>query len=581
MAKIKTLPNNIVQLIAAGEVIDSLGAVVRELAENAIDANATRISIEIYPNLWKIRVVDNGCGMDCADLELCATPHSTSKIGDRQDLAKITSLGFRGEALYSIAQVANLSIASCTADAVGYILNAHQDNISTAIPYPMSTGSIVIVENLFANFPVRRQALPSLTQQLKSIQKIIYNLALCYPQITWKITQDNHPWLEISEGKNALDILPQLLKSITPNDLIYREFCHGELDLLPEKSSVELVMGLPDRCHRHQPDWLKVAVNHRVVKFPILENTIIKAFFRTLPRDRHPVCFIHLHVPLEQIDWHRHPAKSEIYLQHQDQWQQIIQEAIAKSLQLSEANLPKLANQRVLNLIQVAEQKSEYLLNKEVVNSQKKAKETIQEITQKNIQQTSALIPKLAILKIIGQSRNTYILVEHNTGIWLVEQHIAEERAIYEELQTAWQIVAAPVPIILDHLTPKQLEQLTENLGLNIENFGENLWKINTIPAALVDSLELKQTLLELADGGDLATAQAAIACRHAVKNGTPLTQVQMVDIIQRWQQTKNPHTCPHGRPIFLSLEETSLYRFFRRHWVLGTSHGITEKPTP
>ena len=567
MAKIKPLPNDVVQLIAAGEVIDSLGAVVRELAENAIDAGATRIGIEINLNLWKIRVTDNGHGMDLEDLELCATPHSTSKIGDRRDLAHIASLGFRGEALYSIALVANLNIASCTAGDTGYLLKAYQDDISTASLHPMSVGSIVTVDRLFENFPVRRNALPSLSQQLKTIQQIIHHLALCYPHITWQVSKNNQPWFQVAAGETAIDVLPQLLKVIAPNDLVDRRFTTAELGLLEEDCALELVVGLPDRCHRHQPDWLKLAVNGRVVKFPILENTIIKAFYRTLPRDRHPVCFAHLRLPPHQIDWNRHPAKSEIYLQHQDFWQEIIKTAIAKTLRLSDANLPKLENQRVLDLMIAAEPKAEYSVEPQ---TQAIAEPEKQHPTTKNLD-----------LRIIGQSRNTYILVEHDAGLWMVEQHIAHERFLFEQLQHQWQLIPAPSPVILGNLTAKQLEQLTDNLGLTLEPFGTNLWKITTIPAALQTYPDLEAALLELADGGDLGTAQAAIACRTAVKNGTPLTQQQMEEIIGQWQNTQNPHTCPHGRPIYLSLEETSLYRFFRRHWVLGKSHGITEIKSP
>lgn len=566
MPKIKALPHDVVQLIAAGEVIDSLGAVVRELAENAIDAGATRIGIEINPKLWKIRVTDNGHGMDRADLLLCATPHSTSKIGDRHDLAHISSLGFRGEALYSIAQVAKLTVSSCTKGEIGYCLTAYQNEISEAIVQPMSVGTMVTVADLFANFPVRRNALPSMAQQLKTIQQIIYHLALCCPEITWQVTQNDQPWLQISEGKNASEILPQLLKSISKNDLIFREFQTREFDLADktefQESFFDLVLGLPDRCHRHQPDWIKLAINGRVVKFPVLENAIIKAFYRTLPRDRQPICFIHLHLPPEHIDWNRHPAKNEIYLQYQDLWQEIIQQAIARSLQFSEASLPKLENQRVLNLIQVAEKKGSYFVDQ--------ASNQGLEIVEK-----TPTVP----LKVVGQARNTYILVEHPDGIWLVEQHIADERVRYEELQKNWQIVNGDRPIILSNLTPKQIEQLSEHLGLEVEPFGDNLWRVNTIPKALQHSEDLEATLVELSLGGDLGAAQAAIACRTAIKNGTMLDYTTMQNIINRWQQTQNPHTCPHGRPIYLSLEETSLYRFFRRHWVLGKSHGITEQP--
>ncbi len=565
MANIKQLPNDVIQLIAAGEVIDSLAAVVRELAENAIDARATRINIDIQPQRWQIRVVDNGQGMDLEDLQQCALPHRTSKIGDRQDLAHIKSLGFRGEALHSIAQVAKLTIASCQPNQQGHQLAAHQDNVSDPVLQPMAAGTMVTVTDIFQNFPVRRHALPAIAQQLKTTQQIIYHLALCHPQMTWQVTQNNQPWFAIGAGKNAQDILPQLLKSINIQDLIYQYYQASEF-LVENQSSfsqshLELVVGLPDRCHRHQADWLKLGINGRIVRFPTLEQAITKAFARTLPRDRHPVCFVHLHVPPEQIDWNRHPAKSEIYLQNQALWQEIIPKAIAKSLSFSETSLPRVENQRVLNLIQAAEKSENYSLK----SSKKQA-----EIAPQNPLQKS--------LKVIGQARNTYILVEHPEGIWLVEQHIADERAIYEDLHKNWQLISLPQPILLNDLSPKQIEQLTENIGLELEAFGENIWRVNTIPSALQDNTDLEAALLELSLGGDLEAAQVAIACRTAVRNGTPLDFLAMQTIIDRWQRCQNPSTCPHGRPIYLALEETSLYRFFRRHWVLGKSHGITEK---
>ncbi|WP_030005897.1 DNA mismatch repair endonuclease MutL [Picosynechococcus sp. NKBG042902] len=565
MANIKQLPNDVIQLIAAGEVIDSLAAVVRELAENAIDAGATRINIDIQPQRWQIRVVDNGQGMDLEDLQQCALPHRTSKIGDRQDLAHIKSLGFRGEALHSIAQVAKLTIASCQDRQPGYQLTVQQNHFSEPLLKPMAVGTMVTVTDIFQNFPVRRHALPAIAQQLKTAQQIIYHLALCQPQITWQVTQNNQPWFAISAGKNAQDILPQLLKSINIQDLIYR--CYQAADFLTEyqpsfvTSYLELILGLPDRCHRHQADWLKLGINGRIVRFSALEQVMMKAFSRTLPRDRHPVCFVHLHVPPEQIDWNRHPAKSEIYLQNQALWQEVIPKAIAKSLSFSEVSLPRIENQRILNLIQAAEKSENYSL---------KSLEKQTDISSEN--------PLKKSLKVIGQARNTYILVEHTEGIWLVEQHIADERAIYEDLHKNWQLVSLSQPILLNHLSPKQIEQLTENIGLELEVFGENIWRVNTIPSALQDNPDLEAALLELSLGGDLDAAQVAIACRTAVRNGTPLDFPTMQTIIDRWQRCKNPSTCPHGRPIYLALEETSLYRFFRRHWVLGKSHGITEK---
>lgn len=546
---IQVLPQDVIDLIAAGEVIDSLGAVVRELVENAIDAGADRITIDISPQNWRIQVSDNGRGMSREDLQLCSYAHSTSKIRQRDDLWQITSLGFRGEALHSIAQVARLRVASRHDDDLGcYCLYNHQgepDNLETI---PIAIGTIVTVENLFGNFPVRRQALPSINKQLKDIQTLIHNFALCHPQITWQVFQDHQDWLRISPGKDASQILPQLVKSLHFNDLAFLK-----LDLTTpdaELAQIELVIGLPDRISRHQPDWVKIAVNGRMVRSSELEQAIFQAFARTVPKDRYPVCFLHLHLNPRSIDWNRHPAKAEIYLHNLIFWQEQIISAIDKALGLNPEHIPEKAqNQRVSQILKAAEEKSTYIIG------EKSPKNRLE-------------------LKALAQIHQTYIVAEHPNGLWLVEQHIAHERVLYERLEDNWEIVPLDTPIILNQLTTRQVEQL-QRLGLEVASFGDRSWAIRSIPVLLKEREDRADALLELSLGGDLQTAQVATACRSAIRNGTALSLEEMQNLLDDWQNTRNPRTCPHGRPIYLSLEETSLARFFRRHWVIGKSHGI------
>lgn len=289
---IQVLPAEVVDLIAAGEVIDSLSAVVRELVENALDAGATRISVSLLPSLWQVQVSDNGKGMTLEDLRVCAAPHSTSKICTSQDLWNITSLGFRGEALHSISQVSELAICSRLSgrlDAVGWRIGYQKGKVIEEEAIAIASGTIVTVTNLFSSLPVRRRGLPPVNQQLKAIQKLIQYIALAHPTITWQVKQNNQPWFHISPGVNSRHILPQFLRKITTGDLRYfREFGDGE-------SSLELVLGLPDRAHRYKPDWVKVAVNGRVIRNQELEQAMISGMSRTLPRDRFPIAFLHLH----------------------------------------------------------------------------------------------------------------------------------------------------------------------------------------------------------------------------------------------------------------------------------------------
>ncbi|MBD2328790.1 DNA mismatch repair endonuclease MutL [Alkalinema sp. FACHB-956] len=580
---IRSLPSDVINLIAAGEVIDSLAAVVRELAENAIDAGATRITITLWPEQWRVRVADNGRGMALADLQQAAAPHSTSKIHDRDDLGQIQTLGFRGEALHSLAQLSRLEILSCPAETNQDTSQGHRvlydglGQVQQGEAIAIAPGTIVTIEDLFGNWPARRQSLPILSQQLRTIQQTIYHIALSHPHITWQVYQGDREWITLWSGKNFQTMLPQILPQIRPEDLRYTcqqitelpeddnasdSLTVGDRDAvalapeLPDSSpkviSVELLLGLPDRCHRHRPDWMKVAINGRFVKSPELENTLFASLRRTVPRDRYPICLVHLHVPAQWIDWNRHPAKEEIYLQHLEQCQQWVNQAIEQVLKLDGENTS--ASSRTQGVMKAAELAGNYAVNRRV-----------------NLTESG---PNTLNLKAIAQVHNMYILAEHATGLWLIEQHIAHERVLFEQLCDRWQLVDLEPPVILKQLTIGQVEQL-QHIGMMVEEFGEDLWAVRHAPALLSERDDLADALWELSLGSSLETAQVATACRSAIRNGMPLTLVEMQMLINQWQQTRNPNTCPHGRPIYLSLEESALSRFFRRHWVIGKSHGL------
>lgn len=585
--EIQVLPDEVIDLIAAGEVIDSMAAVVRELVENAIDAGANRISVDLNPELWQIRVMDNGRGMSLADLKLCTQPHSTSKIRTQQDLWWIASLGFRGEALHSIAQVADLDICSRAKKPLSS--SGWKITYREGIPEPESVvaiapGTMVTVANLFAKIPVRRRGLPPITQQLKAIQKLIQHVALCHPQITWQVRQNHRPWFKISPGATIVDILPQFLRRISSSDLRHLQqevatpiFAEQTAALLQraiepqtatvshprsllKRSQIELIVGLPDRCHRHRADWVKIAVNHRFVRLPELEQTILNSLAQTLPRNRHPVCLLHLHTCPSQIDWNRHPAKTEIYLHSLVYWQAEVSKAIAQILKLNTASLPAaVGDRRVGKMLRVAEAASKkYHIDRELVKVENQADSQIGSLK----------------LKAVAQANKTYIVAEHSSGVWLVEQHIAHERVLYEQLQQHWELVPLKTSITLEHLKHRQLQQL-QQLEIEVELFGENIWAVRNVPKILAERDDCADALIELSWGGDLRSAQVATACRSAIRNGTKLSLPEMQNLLDLWQATRNPRTCPHGRPIYLSLEESSLSRFFRRHWVIGKSHGI------
>lgn len=583
---IHLLPVDVIHLIAAGEVIDSLGAVVRELCENAIDAGASRITVSLFPDKWRIRVADNGIGIELADLQQAATAHSTSKIHDRSDLFRITSLGFRGEALHSLAQLAKLEIYSRSRHSCDgwHLVYNHQGEVVHQQEVAIAPGTAIDVEDLFGDWEARREGLPNLNHQLRQVQTVIHHLALCHPHVNWTTEQQHRPWFQIIASKTTQQIIPQLLPKVRAGDLQYvelkvplvesedtpvseRQKLQANQTYLPiaaldksqtlNQSQIQLTLGLPDRCHRHRLDWVKVAVNGRIVRAPELEQTILSGLARTLPRDRYPVCFLHLQIPPHYIDWNRHPAKVEIYLQQVEYWQAQVLQALDRALNFQTEQIDEDLTQtsRIGKLLTVAEQQGAYQIpHRAIVNEGEGL--------------------GLLELRAVGQVRNTYIIAEHPDGLWLVEQHIAHERVLYEQITTAWQLLPLEPPIILSHLSERQIEQL-QQIEITVDPFGEGLWAIRTAPAPLLMREDIAAAITELSLGADLQAAQVAVACRCAIRNGTPLSLPEMQSLLDRWQRTRNPRTCPHGRPIYLSFKESSLARSFRRHWVIGKSHGI------
>ena len=539
--------------MAAGEVIDSPASVVRELMENSIDAKATRITVSIWIDQWKIQVTDNGSGISFENLKIIAKPHCTSKILYSDDLSKINTLGFRGEALHSMTQVADLELFSSTQDLLTEVRSGWHAVYSNALRDPelqevaIAPGTTVQVNNLFRTWESRRTSGQTLKQHLKKIQQCIHDIALAHPHLTIQVNQDDREWFVLSTAATLTMRLLQVLPTGEKTD--FREV---------KTDRLHLVVGLPDRISRRQSDWMRVAINGRFVDCPELLSTITHHLRRMLPRDRYPIAIAHLTLPPDNLDWNRHPAKQTLYLQHLDSWQTLLGHGIEEALYLDLNQ----SSTRATSFIKAAEQRSGYSTSRSINPDS----------TQPNTAQSLKKLPHGLIA--IAQVRNTYILAEHGGGMYLIEQHIAHERVLYEQICLRWQLVPVKETVMLRGLSARQVEQL-EKIGIEIEEFGEDLWAVRSVPELLLPRGDLPDALLELSRECDLQGAQVAIACRTAIRNGTPLDLQAIQCLLDQWQLTTNPHTCPHGRPIYLVLEESSLARFFRRQWVIGKSHGL------
>ena len=529
---IRPLPQRTVDLMVAGEAIDSLAAAVRELVENSLDAGASRIAVGVWPERWTVSVTDDGCGIAAQELESAALPYCTSKLGRRDSLHRIETLGFRGKALHSLAQVSALEIrtfAPCEEHA--WLVSYDRDGIPTLLqPTAAAKGTTVTASDLFANWPTRRITLADRKTELRRIAEIVQQTAIAHPKVTWTLQVNDKVSLDLWPGETAADILPQLIRQLDRSQLT----CVAG-------DSANVTLGLPDRYHRPRPDWIRVVVNGRCVRLPPIVQTIQSAFHRTLPRDRHPLCIAHLHIPTDLVDWNRHPAKTDLYVQDLDTYCDRLRDIIQTAL--ADCTPSTYARSR------------QFLFDRQ--NASRGLKESGNGYSQ-----------RLDSVRVLGQLENTYILVETAQGLWIVEQHVAHERVQYEQLQQAWELKDLGEPLLLSGLSATEIERLQE-LGIEPEEFGEHLWAVRRLPKMLLSETDRASALHDLASCSNVDLATATLACRTAIQNGTPLSDGEMNQLIQQWQITRNPHTCPHGRPVYLALNESDLSRFFRRSWTV------------
>ncbi|WP_218082308.1 DNA mismatch repair endonuclease MutL [Anthocerotibacter panamensis] len=523
LRSIRLLPEATRRLIRAGETIDAVAAVVRELVDNALDAEADRIEINYWPERWQIQVSDNGWGMAPEDLEVAAHCHTTSKIYETGDLFRVESLGFRGEGLFALSAVSDLEIASrMTAQAVGWRATYDETGAPLRLePCGLAVGTLVTVRNLFSRLPVRQRFLSPRKESL-NLYSTLRRIALAQPQVSLNLLVNDRPRLTFLGVTSPARRLGQVLG--WPESDLRTVVQHWGA------CTLHLVLGLPDRVSRPRADGIFIGVNGRLVDDPDLSTALQQSFSRMLPRGRHPVVLAHWHLPPEQVDWNRHPAKQTVHLGERPQLEEYLRQAVRTGLGILEARPGP-------EIFKVAEERATYR------------------------SQESAVLT----LKAVAQVQNTYILAEHPEGVWLVEQHVCHERVLFEQLSQVWEVVVSPT-YVLPGLNLQQVTNL-EQLGLDLELFGEGVWAVRSLPRLLANLPDPRTVLWELSLRGELESARVTLACRMAIKNGTPLTLDAAQDLLNQWQSTTNPHTCPHGRPIYLSLTSTDLGQYFRRRW--------------
>lgn len=572
---IKKLSDTIASQIAAGEVVDRPVSVVKELIENAIDAGASEIQVEIQKAGREfIRVSDNGEGIPHGELELAVSRHATSKLSKTEELFDIKTLGFRGEALASIGSVSHLTLISRQANEyvaakliVDGGVNSPLQNVAVAI------GTEITVEDLFYNVPARLKFLRKDITEAKHITGLVTRYAMAYPHIRWSLTQDGNLEFQSTGSKNRLEILQALFGTHETKSLMPLNFSEKDLEIEGFISDLSLT-----RSNRKD---ITLFVNGRWVQDPTLTAAVIKAYNTMLMVGRYPVVVLFLTIPTNLVDVNVHPTKAEVRFRDQDHVFSGVQRAIRRGL-LAYTPIPDLNS---LNLW--GRQTQAPILTS--FNEQWQAQTA--ESTQTPIgvealatQQEPLPGTHLPLLRLVGQVASTYLVAEGPDGLYLIDQHAAHERVLFDQMMAQYRASMVPSQKLIDaipvELSPEKAGILEANLeimaslGFEIELFGPNTFLIRSIPT-IVDRGDPKDAILAVVDAFEEDEtpleneAQARVAARvckgMAVKGGQSLTEPEQRSLLLNLEASQSPRTCPHGRPTMIHLSANILERQFGR----------------
>ncbi|MFC1908131.1 DNA mismatch repair endonuclease MutL [Chloroflexota bacterium] len=567
---IKVLAPKVVSQIAAGEVVERPASVVKELVENSLDADSSQISIEANGGgISLIRVTDNGVGIPSEEVELAFVRYATSKIGNLDDLDSISSLGFRGEALPSITAVAEIDITTCTAgQTAGNHLSLKDGVVVGRGSQGRSQGTTVTVRNLFHKVPARLKFLKSSTTENSHIANVISQYALAFPDVKFTLLIDGRAALRTSGSGQLIDSVTQVYGLEVARNML--EIANGDKEWESGAVTSPLITGMVSSpaISRSNRGYLSFFINHRWVSSRLLAWAVEKAYHGLLMQGKHPIAIINISLPPNDVDVNIHPTKTEVKFQNEHTVFGAVQKAVRRTL---------------INLMPVP--KIEEVATKYVSPPEPKqllwtsAKGGDHHINSPAIFQTpSASLP---VLRILGQLSGSYIIAEGPDGLYLIDQHAAHERILFEKIEKQRLGQKIEVQGLLEPITlevnPRQAEVLKshyENLvefGFSIEPFGDRTYLVRAVPALLYnkDWTGMVGGVLDSFSRGDKKDWREKIAismaCHSAVRAGQALTDDEMRELIRQLEQTALPHTCPHGRPTMIRLSSAQLRREFGR----------------
>lgn len=618
MGKIIELDQQLANQIAAGEVVERPASVVKELVENSIDAGATKIVVKIEEaGLKLMEVIDNGFGIEQADVSLALKRHATSKIKERADLFRIRTLGFRGEALPSIASVSDLVLeTSVETEAAGTRLVAHGGKIEKIEPMSKRTGTKISVSNLFYNTPARLKYIKSLQAELAHITDILNRLSLAHPEVSFSLINDGHELLRTSGSGDLRQTIASVYGVATAKKM--QRVSAEDLDF-----EVEGFVSFPELTRSNQ-NYITLLINGRYIKNFLLRRAVLDGYGSRIMVGRFPLAVISVKIDPQLADVNVHPTKQEVRLSKEKELMGLIVKAINNSL--SETVLipdalenlqkrvplqPEKSVQtelplRQTNLYYDKERQDFYLKeNNKAINSTSdvsrlagmNTEQILPDVLQspKNHIYTSSNhfievaeeTPSFLIfpeLEYLAQLHATYLLCQSPDGLYLVDQHAAQERINVEiwedkigEVSIDQQILLTPYLFDLpknDFISLSEKKDLLYEAGVFLEEYGENQFILREHPIWLNEN-EIEQTVYEMIDivlsskdfslkkyRHDLA---AMVACKSSIKAGQVLDTVSARQLLTDLSRCKNPYSCAHGRPTIVQFSGDDIQRMFRR----------------
>lgn len=586
MGIIKKLDVQLSNMIAAGEVVERPMGIVKELIENAIDAKATKIDVSLLQGgIESLVVRDNGHGMDAADAVAAFERHATSKIAKTSDLWSINTLGFRGEALPSIASVSQVQLETNNGQESTKV-SIHYGEMVEVKPTPTNQGTRIEVKGLFHRTPARLKHLKTVPYENAKVVEVLQKFALSHPEIAFSLTSDKKELFKTSGSNDLLEVVYQ----------IYGKEIAKQAIVIDERDADYHLSGLciHPQFNRANRNAMTIFLNGRMVKPYRIQKAIEEAYRDYIPQGRYPIVVLNIQMDTQLVDVNVHPSKWEVRLSKEQQLEHFIKEALPEalrqSLQAPQVHLERVVKNKVEQPTFFEEREiPQRIIQEEPVAYKPQAlpqRPQRQEPIVEEIQETIQPLPKKAFpqLRVIGQMHGKYILCEGDEGLYIVDQHAAQERVNYERFQLALEekqdiMEECLIPLMIN--APKDLVQRVEELNQQVQSMGivfEGFGKENLIVRQTplwMKKIEVESFLQDLVDWFHEEKEIekkvihkdkiATMACHHSIRFNRILTPEEMAEAILQLSSCTQPYHCPHGRPTFIALDAKQLEREFLR----------------